>query len=154
MTYQTGITEETKNTVLVRILNSTKQEGECVCSTFSKHTAEGHTKIKVDGKKQYTHRVAYEIHKGPIPLGSVVRHTCDNGSCVNPDHLLTGTQKENVNDIWVRGRMKRSLTPEQVVLIFNAKGTQAKIGAEFGVSQSVVSKIKLKQIWPWLTKDL
>lgn len=38
------------------------------------------------------------------PAGSVVRHTCDNGLCVNPDHLIVGTQKENIADCIARGR--------------------------------------------------
>jgi len=38
------------------------------------------------------------------PNGSIVRHTCDNGHCVNPDHLIVGTQKENIDDCIRRGR--------------------------------------------------
>lgn len=38
------------------------------------------------------------------PPGSVVRHTCDNEACVNPDHLIVGTQKENIADCIARGR--------------------------------------------------
>lgn len=38
-------------------------------------------------KMIYGHVVSYEHHKGTIPKGMVVRHTCDNPICVNPDHL-------------------------------------------------------------------
>src|SRR4051812_20349768 len=29
------------------------------------------------GKKEYAHRLAYKLSKGPIPPGRQVRHTCD-----------------------------------------------------------------------------
>jgi len=50
------------------------------------------------------HRVAYKLAKGTIPAGHVVRHQCHNPICCRPDHLLTGTQKENVADMIRAGR--------------------------------------------------
>lgn len=57
-----------------------------------------------DGTVTTAHTVAYELTYGPIPDGLVVRHTCDRPPCVNPAHLLVGTQADNLNDMWVRGR--------------------------------------------------
>lgn len=37
--------------------------------------------------------------------GLVARHTCDNPRCVNPDHLVEGTQKDNIGDAVQRGRL-------------------------------------------------
>jgi hypothetical protein len=56
------------------------------------------------GRKVRAHRYSYTIHHGPIPSGRVVRHTCDNPGCVNPSHLLLGTQLDNAADRDVRGR--------------------------------------------------
>lgn len=44
-----------------------------------------------DGRMQVAHRVAYEVEHGPIPEGVIIRHTCDNPPCCNPEHLIPGT---------------------------------------------------------------
>lgn len=50
------------------------------------------------------HRVAYELAKGPIPKGLVVRHMCHTPICCRPDHLEIGTQHDNIMDTVKAGR--------------------------------------------------
>lgn len=52
------------------------------------------------GKMVMTHRLSYEMHKGPIPEGKVLDHLCRNIACCNPAHLEAVTQRENL----MRGR--------------------------------------------------
>jgi hypothetical protein len=46
-----------------------------------------------------THRLAWIMTRGPIPLGACVLHKCDRGRCIHPGHLFLGTQRDNMIDI-------------------------------------------------------
>lgn len=115
----------------------------------------------------YTHRVAYELMHGPVPVGRSVLHRCDNPPCCRPDHLYAGTQAENVADAARQGHMRRNisrdrlramsdkarvsnpgrkprLTPAQVHVVhqrLNDGVRQATIAQEFGVGQATISNI-------------
>lgn len=87
----------------------------------------GYLRIRYKGKKEYAHRVAYcETKQIPIEYiqGSVIRHTCDNPRCINPQHLLLGTHQDNSTDMTSRGRQAKGvdinaakLSPEDIIHI-------------------------------------
>ena len=78
--------------------------------------------VTVDGQLvQRAHRAAWALFRGPIPHGALVRHTCDNPPCCNPDHLRLGTHQDNSDDKVARRRQASGkqlpytrLTDEQV----------------------------------------
>ena len=103
-------------------------------------------------------RVSLALHTGEAPERAVVsRHTCDNTSCVNPEHLIWGSQGDNVRDAVVRDRIQRGdrhykakLTDRIVreIRCRVAKGEkQNALVIEFGLSKSVVSKVVLRRAW-------
>lgn len=63
---------------------------------------------------------AYENFKEKIVKGNDVRHLCHNPACVNPDHLLQGSRKDNMKDCIKANRLTtRKLTVDQVKSILN-----------------------------------
>lgn len=101
------------------------------------------------GKPDRAHRVSYRLFKGDIPAGLDVRHTCDVRHCVNPDHLLVGTRKQNMQDALDRGRTAREfklphckLSKAEADKIMLDGRLQKDIAAEYGITQSHVCRIK------------
>lgn len=58
----------------------------------------GYGQVCFRGTQWRINRLMYTIAIGPIPPGMVVMHTCDNRQCLNPEHLVMGTQKQNIHD--------------------------------------------------------
>ena len=63
------------------------------------------------------HRRIYESLNGPLTDNKVVMHCCNNPSCCNPNHLLAGTQSDNI--LWAefcgrRDHTKTSLTVRRI----------------------------------------
>lgn len=52
------------------------------------------------------YRVVYEQCYGTVERTLKVCHTCDNPSCLNPYHLFVGTQRDNLRDMFAKGRAR------------------------------------------------
>jgi hypothetical protein len=53
------------------------------------------------------HRLFWEIFVGPIPEGNQILHKCDVTGCGNPQHLFSGTPRDNTEDMKSKGRQAR-----------------------------------------------
>ena len=104
------------------------------------------------------HRVSWELHNGPIPIGNWVLHKCDNTSCVNPHHLYLGTPKENAQD-----RMRKNRSPvgeqhpnsklyrEAIFDIRKSPESTSVLARKWGVNRATISRIRNKISWGWLS---
>lgn len=114
----------------------------------------GYGIVRFRGVLTPVHRLAYETWVGPIPEGYVVRHKCDNPPCINPEHLETGTQADNVRDRHYRNRIQTKLSQEDVqdIKILLSRGLlHHEIAQAFGVSRSNISLISSGAVWSWIT---
>lgn len=94
------------------------------------------------------HRWAYHSLVGPIPEGQVVRHKCDNPSCVRLDHLELGAQRDNLLDRRDRSRYhKLTRADVDAIKLKLPQRSQRQIAAAFGISQRMVGHIKAGRQW-------
>ena len=90
----------------------------------------------------------------------VIRHTCDNRKCINPEHLLLGTHQDNVKDRVKRGRSAKGkkngrskLTERQALAVYNnKKNTRTELARKYGVDRQVIRKIQIGETWRCVTK--
>lgn len=89
----------------------------------------GYGSVSREGRIHSAHRISFEMAFGLIPAGLNVLHDCDNPSCVRPDHLVAGTQSQNLKDAVARGRCKPS-TPftSEAAKLLGAAGGKAGTG--------------------------
>lgn len=127
----------------------------------------GYGQFSIGTKKIKAHRMAYELAKGPIPIGLCVLHECDNPKCCNPSHLTTGTHKLNSEQAVMRDRVSRGkrhsltqrgegngrskLTEADVLEIrrlhASKEATYSEIIKKFKVAKSLVGRILSRESW-------
>lgn len=128
-------------------------------------TQKGYGQYQWDGRLELTHRLAWILERGPIPIGMQVCHKCDNPSCVRPGHLFLGTAKDNTADMIKKGRSyfpgptnpatgknhgrgSAKLTADQVREIRAIRDVQYKeIAKQYNVHPSQISRIMNNLKW-------
>ena len=105
-------------------------------------------------KVTFAHRTAWNLYVGEIPNGMCVCHSCDNPSCVNPDHLFLGSQGDNVMDKVSKGmhlfgsKCPNSKITEPIAAQIKILKKPTKVMAEmFGISRQSVADIVYGRTW-------
>jgi len=122
----------------------------------------GHFRRKINDKwvMYKAHRYAYEFYNGAIPNGALVCHHCDNPGCVNPKHLFSGTYKDNVDDMFNKGRRgkvfrnpKHNLLSKDIadeiryLKVANPNMKLKELATKFNTSMTQISRILNNKIW-------
>lgn len=130
-------------------------ENGCWICTSHTPNGKGYIYLMIDKIRISAHRHSYIKHKGAIPDGLLVRHTCDVRNCINPDHLVLGTVKDNSRDMVERKRSvtgekhnSSKLTEKQVLFIRNNPHIKGqKIADELGVRNSTIYNARNGKSW-------
>lgn len=141
-------------------LSLTEQAGDCLNWTRALNT-DGYPRAAIKGNYNVkVHRHVYSLaHPEEDIEGRVIRHTCDNPKCINPDHLLSGTFADNA---WDRASRKRnylrSFGEDQVreirKLYNSGEHTQKSLAHLFNTQQGSIRQIVLGMTYKWVTDNL
>lgn len=110
------------------------------------------SRIDNSRKTVYVHRISFELHKGSIPEGMLICHTCDNPKCVNPEHLFIGTPKDNIQDMINKNREanKQGIVPKnfikQVEKVKNGMLSKLNVDQVKEIKKSLISGINYRII--------
>jgi hypothetical protein len=123
-------------------------KGCWVCTSHAPNSY-GYSKKNIAGKMYSISRLMYIKHKEEIPYGMEVRHTCDNTKCINPEHLVIGTHKDNMRDMAERRRSKNKyakLNEYQVYLVkqYYPTFTERELSLMFKVGVLTIHRILTK----------
>lgn len=120
-------------------------------------TANGYGGITYLAKTYTVHRLAWLVHRGPIPFGLHVCHTCDNRLCLEPGHLFLGTAQQNTIDMLRKGRGRvfggKRLEQGAVATIkrrLQAGESVSTLAAEMKVSINTIGDIKRGRTWTFV----
>lgn len=145
-----------KKIIWIKPIEWFENENGCfICSSHKKD--KGYARIRKYGKQIPISRYMYEECFGFIPKGMVIRHKCDNPSCINPEHLELGTHQDNMNDMVKRNRSQKGkdrtiakLKEDDIKRIKKeySKGKSSRELAKiFNVDKSSIMNIINKKTW-------
>lgn len=118
----------------------------------------GYGSLRYKGQHYLAHHLAYEVgHNRIIQPGYCACHHCDFPPCCNPEHLFSGTRKDNLRDAANKGRTTHgerhrntSLTNNDVLFIRQllAEGAYAHhVSPYFGVQPRAIRDIGNHKTW-------
>jgi hypothetical protein len=111
------------------------------------------------GFNTFAHQLSFILANGYINDSLDVMHSCDNGLCENPKHLLQGTRTQNMKDCFTKGRKSNKgfnhsqakLSEQEALSIFyihkHSNATIAKLSRVYKLSTGTVGDIVRKKHW-------
>lgn len=114
----------------------------------------------------YATRYAYELLKGPVPAGHVLRCTCQCRACINPEHRRPITRGEMNTELAAEGRTSRGIvhglavahgrrrsaklsleTATQIRAAIHSGARAVELARAFDVSRSTIYQVLQHKTW-------
>lgn len=150
-----------------RLIKGIKKDRVTGCWIWTKgKNLDGYGRIRVNNVKTGAHRLSYEIHKGTIPKGVCVLHSCDTPACCNPLHLTLGSHFDNIQDMMKKGRKgdkrgsqngKAKINESSVLEIIERSRhgeNRSKLSIAYGLSKCQISAIVTGRAWKHIPRSL
>ena len=142
-----------KKTIEQKLTQRTSVDQNTNCHVWTGHKdKDGYGRLVLQGKTWLAHRLSYFHRVGDIGTLQVL-HSCDNPSCINPEHLRLGTVIDNMRDKQERNRVKgerhprAKLTDEDILAIRASPLSQCQLARDLGLNQSFIGKIRNRVNW-------
>jgi hypothetical protein len=149
---------EDRRGLVARLLANVEIEDSGCWRWLGTRNRKGYGRFGMNGEWK-AHRVMWELYNEQrIPQGLHVLHSCNRPECIQPAHLRTGCNQDNVDDKVASGRQPRGEDNGQAtitemeageILFLYQEGqlSQRAIGNVYGVSQSCVRRIGTRRTW-------
>lgn len=118
---------------------------------------DGYGSFQINKKRYRSHKASYLLFVGEFDQSLYCLHKCDNPSCVNPDHLFLGTQKDNMQDAKRKGRNNKGRGVifaklngdkiREIRKLLKQSMSQTDIAKIYGVKPNTISQIKTGHTW-------
>lgn len=108
--------------------------------------AYGYGQLAIGGHPFKTHRLAWLLAHGHIPLRAHILHACDVRNCVRDSHLFVGDQAANMRDAAAKDRLvgNRKFSDEQIADIrrrYVRRQNGKALAREYGISLVSICRI-------------
>ena len=121
----------------------------------------GYGRVDFEGKPRLAHRIAYKLAYGEDPGDMYVCHSCDNPTCVEPQHLWLGSQSDNMSDASAKGRLNSfrgvgsqvgtaKITEQQAREIKFGVEPATELARRFQITKEAIYAIRKGKNWGWL----
>lgn len=126
------------------LLRSAYENDECLICHLEPNQ-KGYSNVSFGRKNRMrAHRLVYLVRHPNTDPDMIIMHTCDVRSCINPNHLVAGTPKENTADMISKGRDK-FIQPRtdhahrnDIIKLRNEGRSDDEIAFLLGISKSTV----------------
>ena len=115
-----------KKETIARFYSKIDANGKCHLWTAAKQR-QGYGMFSVNGKSMPAHRFSYLLHRGEIGDGLVIHQTSENSACVNPEHLIPQSRRQNKDNYTMLRISEEMIEKESVKYLLRLRNVRPEL---------------------------